>query len=625
MSDTQTLIENRPPSVAALFLERVAATPDAEAYRYPVPPASGEGPDDWKSLSWSQASERVFAIAAGLIELGVQPEQRVALASSTRVEWILADLGIMCAGAATTTVYPQTNAEESAFILSDSESRVLIAEDAAQLDKAREKRAELPGLTHVVVIDPAGADVSEDWILSLAELEKRGAAHLEKNPDLIKEKVGAITSDQLATLIYTSGTTGRPKGVRLPHDNWSYMAKATTATGLISAEDVQYLWLPLAHVFGKVLTSGQIDVGHVTAVDGRVDKIIENLPVVQPTYMAAVPRIFEKVYNGVAAKARAGGPAKYKIFQWAAGVSREYAKASQDSFRRTGTASVPFGLAAKHKVADALVYAKLREAFGGRLRACVSGSAALAPEIGYFFAGAGVHILEGYGLTESSAASFVNPGEAYRTGTVGKPLPGTEVRIADDGEILLRGPGIMEGYHGLPEKTTEVLESDGWFHTGDIGELSPDGYLRITDRKKDLIKTSGGKYIAPAEVEGQFKAVCPYVSNILVHGADRNFCTALIALDEPSILDWAKEQGLSATSYAEVVENPATVELIDGYVKELNEGLQRWQTIKKFKLLPRDLDIEHGELTPSLKLKRPVVEREYKHLIEEMYAGTREA
>jgi long-chain acyl-CoA synthetase len=624
VSDTQTLIENRPPSVAALFLERVAATPDAEAYRYPVPPASGEGPDEWKSLSWAQAAERVYAISAGLIELGVQPEQRVALASSTRVEWILADLGIMCAGAATTTIYPQTNAGESAFILSDSDSKVLIAEDAAQLAKAREKRAELPALTHIVVIDPAGVETG-DGVLTLAELETRGAAYLEKNPELIKERVAAITADQLATLIYTSGTTGRPKGVRLPHDNWSYMAKAIAATGLLGPDDVQYLWLPLAHVFGKVLTSGQIDIGHVTAVDGRVDKIILNLPVVQPTYMAAVPRIFEKVYNGVAAKARAGGGAKYKIFQWAAEVSREYAKASQDNFRRTGTASVPFGLGAKHKVADALVFAKIREAFGGRLRACVSGSAALAPEIGYFFAGAGIHILEGYGLTESSAASFVNPGEAYRTGTVGKPLPGTEVRIADDGEILLRGPGIMEGYHGLPEKTAEVLEADGWFHTGDIGELSPDGYLRITDRKKDLIKTSGGKYIAPAEVEGQFKAVCPYVSNILVHGADRNFCTALIALDEPSILEWAKENGLEGKSYAEVVAAPATVALVEGYVKELNEGLQRWQTIKKFRLLPRDLDVEHGEITPSLKLKRPVVEREYKALIEEMYAGSREA
>ncbi|OXS30837.1 AMP-dependent synthetase/ligase [Streptomyces sp. XY006] len=624
MSDTQTLIENRPPSVAGLFLDRVTATPDAEAYRYPVPSPSGQGPDEWKSLSWAQAAERVFAIAAGLIELGVQPEQRVALASSTRVEWILADLGIMCAGAATTTVYPQTNADESAYILSDSESRVLIAENAEQLAKAKEKRAELPELTHVVVIDAAGAETA-DWILTLDELEKRGAARLEKDPDLIRERVGAISKDQLATLIYTSGTTGRPKGVRLPHDNWSYMAKAIAATGLVSGDDVQYLWLPLAHVFGKVLTSGQIEVGHVTAVDGRVDKIIENLPVVQPTYMAAVPRIFEKVYNGVAAKARAGGGAKYKIFQWAAEVAREYAKVSQDNFRRTGTATVPFGLNAKHKVADTLVYAKIREAFGGNLRACVSGSAALAPEIGYFFAGAGIHILEGYGLTESSAASFVNPGEAYRTGTVGKPLPGTEVRIADDGEILLRGPGIMEGYHKLPEKTAEVLEPDGWFHTGDIGELSPDGYLRITDRKKDLIKTSGGKYIAPAEVEGQFKAVCPYVSNILVHGADRNFCTALIALDEIAITEWAKENGLEGKPYAEIVAAPQTVEMVDGYVKQLNEGLQRWQTIKKFRLLPRDLDVEHGEITPSLKLKRPVVEREYKHLIEEMYEGSREA
>ncbi|MCX5037892.1 AMP-dependent synthetase/ligase [Streptomyces coelicoflavus] len=625
MSDTQTLIENRPPSVAGLFLERVAATPDAEAYRYPVPPASGEGPDDWQSLTWAQAAERVYAIAAGLVELGVQPEQRVALAASTRLEWILTDLGIMCAGAATTTVYPQTNADESAYILSDSESRVLIAEDAAQLAKAREKRAELPDLTHVVVIDAAGADTSEDWILTLDDLERRGAARLETDPQLIKERVGALTKDQLATLIYTSGTTGRPKGVRLPHDNWAYMAKAIAATGLCTKDDVQYLWLPLAHVFGKVLTSGQIEVGHVTAVDGRVDKIIENLPVVQPTYMAAVPRIFEKVYNGVAAKARAGGGAKYKIFQWAAEIAREYAKVTQDNFKRTGTASAPAGLRTKHAVADRLVYAKIREAFGGRLRACVSGSAALAPEIGYFFAGAGIHILEGYGLTESSAASFVNPGEAYRTGTVGKPLPGTEVRIAEDGEILLRGPGIMEGYHKLPEKTAEVLESDGWFHTGDIGELSPDGYLRITDRKKDLIKTSGGKYIAPAEVEGQFKAVCPYVSNILVHGADRNFCTALIALDEIAITEWAKENGLEGRPYAEIVAAPATVEMVDGYVKQLNEGLQRWQTIKKFRLLPRDLDVEHGEITPSLKLKRPVVEREYKNLIEEMYEGSREA
>nr|WP_203607342.1 long-chain fatty acid--CoA ligase [Streptomyces sp. SID11385] len=623
------MIENRPPSVAHLFLERVAATPDAEAYRYPVPPASGEGPSDWASLSWAQADERVERIAAGLIVLGIEPEQRVALAAATRVEWILIDLGIMCAGAATTTVYPSTNTKESAFILADSDSRVVFAEDATQLAKVRENRAGLPELHHVVVLDAEGvtADAADPdgWLLTLADLEKRGQEYLATHPEAIKERIEAITKDQLATLIYTSGTTGRPKGVRLPHEAWSYMAKAIKATGMVLEEDVQYLWLPLAHVFGKVLTSGHIEVGHVTAVDGRVDQIIVNLPVVRPTYMAAVPRIFEKVYNGVAAKAREGGDAKFKIFQWAAGIAREYAKTSQDNFRRTGTATVPFGLRAKHAVADRLVYGKIREAMGGRLRAAISGSAALAPEIGFFFAGAGVHILEGYGLTESSAASFVNPGEAYRTGTVGKPLPGTEVRIAEDGEILLRGPGIMAGYHGLPEKTAEVLEPDGWFHTGDIGELSVDGYLRITDRKKDIIKTSGGKYIAPAEVEGQFKAICPYVSNILVHGGDRNFCSALISLDEEALLAWAKENGLDGKPYEEIVADAKTVEMVDGYVRELNEGLQRWETVKKFRLLPRDLDIEHGELTPSLKIKRPVVEREYGYLLDEMYAGAREA
>jgi long-chain acyl-CoA synthetase len=557
----------------------------------------------------------------------VRPEERVAIASNTSVEWILADLGVLCAGAATTTIYPSTNADETAFILADSGSRVLIAEDAAQLAKARQRRAELPDLAHVVVIDTAdAADPDGDgWVLSLQELEKRGAAFLEQHPEAVREAVAALHRDQLATLIYTSGTTGRPKGVRLPHDAWSYMARAIEAVDLLDENDVQYLWLPLAHVFGKVLTAGHITVGHVTAVDGRVDKIIENLPVVQPTYMAAVPRIFEKVYNGVAAKARAGGGAKYKIFQWAAEVAREYAKATQNSMRLTGSPTAPLGLRTKHALADKLVYAKLREAFGGRLRACVSGSAALAPEIGYFFAGAGIHILEGYGLTESSAASFVNPGESYRTGTVGKALPGLEVRIAEDGEIMLRGPGIMQGYHGLPEKTAEVLEPDGWFHTGDIGELSPDGFLKITDRKKDLIKTSGGKYIAPAEVEGQFKAVCPFVSNVLVVGGGRNFCTALLALDEPTILGWAAENGLGGRSYEEVVTGEQVRELIDGYVRRLNEGLQRWQQIRNFRILPRDLDVEHGDLTPSLKLKRPVVEREFAPLIEEMYAGSREA
>ena len=382
-------------------------------------------------------------------------------------------------------------------------------------------------------------------MLTLAELETRGAAYLEKNPDLIKERVGAITKDQLATLIYTSGTTGRPKGVRLPHDNWSYMAKAIAATGLVSREDVQYLWLPLAHVFGKVLTSGQIEVGHVTAVDGRVDKIIENLPVVQPTYMAAVPaHLREGLQRG-----RGQGPGGRRRQVQDLPVGRRGRPRVRQGHARTTSgapAPPPRPSASPPSTRSPTRWSTPRSARPSAA-SCAPVSPAPPPSPPRSATSSPAPASTSWRATASPsprAASFVNPGEAYRTGTVGKPLPGTEVRIADDGEILLRGPGIMEGYHGLPEKTAEVLEADGWFHTGDIGELSPDGYLRITDRKKDLIKTSGGKYIAPAEVEGQFKAVCPYVSNILVHGADRNFCTALIALDEPSILGWAEENGL---------------------------------------------------------------------------------
>jgi long-chain acyl-CoA synthetase len=276
-------------------------------------------------------------------------------------------------------------------------------------------------------------------------------------------------------------------------------------------------------------------------------------------------------------------------------------------------------LAAAHRVADALVYSKVREAFGGRLRVCFSGSAALAPEIGHFFAGAGVHVLEGYGLTESSAVSFVNPADAYRTGTVGKALPGTEVRIAEDGEILLRGPGIMEGYHKLPRRTAEVLDGDGWLRTGDIGQYSIDGYLRITDRKKDLFKTSGGKYVAPQVIEGRFKTICPYASQFIVHGNLRNFVSALVTLDPDAIEGWAAANGLGGKPYDEIVTSDAAHAMVQGYVDELNAGLNRWETIKKFTILDRDLTVESGEMTPSLKLKRKHVETQYADVLDKMY------
>ncbi|MFC8247353.1 AMP-dependent synthetase/ligase [Streptomyces chartreusis] len=624
MSSAQYLLESRPHSVAHLFLSRVEATPDREAYRYPTEVDGGE---EWRSLTWDQAAQRVTAIAAGLLSLGLRSEERVAISSSTRIEWILADMGVMCAGAAATAVYPSTNGEETAYILADSSSRAIFVENAEQLAKVAAQKSELPDLDYVVLFDPApdAAGAEGLQVLTLAELEERGTEYLAKHPDVVETTVQGIGPEQLATLIYTSGTTGRPKGVRLVHDCWSYQGVAQESTGLVLPDDVQFLWLPLSHVFGKALIAGQVQSGHVMAVDGRIDRIITNLPVIRPTIMASAPRVFEKVYNGIAAKARAEGGAKYKIFQWAAKVARDHARTGQEQRAATGRRTVSLSLALQHALADKLVYGKIRAAFGGRLRGSASGSAALAPDIGYFFAGAGVPVLEGYGLTETSAACTVNPADDSRVGTVGRPLPGTEVRIAEDGEILLRGPGIMRGYHNLPDKTAEVLESDGWFRTGDIGEIDKDGYVRITDRKKDLFKTSGGKYVAPSEIEGRFKALCPFASNILVIGSDRNYCTALITLEESVIMPWAAVNGLDGRPYADVVTSPEVHALIDGFVQRLNTGLQRWQTIKKFAVLPRDLDVEHGELTPSLKVKRPVVEREYADLVEAMYEGAREA
>ncbi|MGW5603833.1 AMP-dependent synthetase/ligase [Streptomyces rochei] len=558
-------LDERPPTVAHLFLDRARATPDAPAYRFPS--AEGVG---WGELSWAGAEERVTALAAGLLSLGIAPAERVAIASSTRIEWILADLAVMCAGLATTTVYPTTDADETAFILADSASRVLFAEDAAQVRKVIAEQDRLPDLTTVVMFDPPREPVRSDRfeVLTLSELEERGSLHLTDQPDAVRRAVDGLDADRLATLIYTSGTTGRPKGVRLVHDCWSYQAAAPVITGLLRSDDIHYLWLPLSHVFGKTLICGQIATGHVMAVDGRVDKVVENLRTVRPTVMAAVPRIFEKIHAALVAQG-AESPG-------------------------------------------------IRAAFGGRLRFAVSGSAGLDPGITSFFLDAGVPILEGYGLTETAAGSTINRPDAVRVGTVGTPYPGTEVRIAEDGEVLLRGPSVMRGYHRLPELSAEVLDTDGWFRTGDIGTLDSDGHLRITDRKKDLFKTSGGKYVAPSEIEGRFKALCPFVSNVIVVGDRRNYCTALITLDASVLLPWAAGHGISG-DYAQVVKAPATHRLIESYLSTLNERLQRWQTIKKFTLLSRDLDVEHGELTPSLKVRRALVARVYEDEIAAMY------
>lgn len=594
-------------SLAQLFYDRVRDTPEREAYRYPVA-------EQWRSMTWRQAGDRVKAIAAGLSSLGLAREDRVGIVSNTRLEWLLCDIGILCAGGATTTVYPSSTAEECAFILSDSETKYVFVEDASQLVKLRAHKPKLGSLRKVILIDGVPDAASDgDWVIALSDLEAKGAASLAANPRVVDDLVAGIAPTHLATLIYTSGTTGQPKGVRLLHECWAYTADTVAAIGLWNDGDVQYLWLPMAHSFGKILMASHIASGSVTAVDGRIPKIVENLAVVRPTLMAAVPRIFEKVYNRILEKSKQGSAAKQKIFAWAVSVGRQGSKIRQQGKQPTGL------LALKLKLADRLVFDKIRALFGGRVRWLISGSAPLSRDIAEFFHACGILILEGYGLTETSAAGFVNRPSKYAFGSVGLVAPGTECKLApEDSEILIKSPAVMNGYHHLPEETAAALTPDGWLRTGDIGEFDAQGFLRITDRKKDLIKTSGGKYIAPQHIEGKLKSRCPYLSQVIVHGDKRNYVTALVALDEESIVKWATANAISQP-YAEIVRMPQTKAMIAPYIDELNATLASYETIKKFEILPVDLSVDAGELTPSLKVKRKVVEKKYAAVLDKMY------
>jgi len=599
-------IANRAPNVARLFLERVQQTPGRPAYRFP----DGEG---WTAVTWAQTGDRVREVAAGLVALGVEAGQRVAIASGTRYEWIVADLAIMCAGAATTTVYPSSMSSDVAFILADSESRVVFAEDDSQIAKLTEVRSEIPLVSAVVTFD---GKTDGEWVLSLDDVAARGRELLSSSPSVIDDRVAAIEPESLATLIYTSGTTGRPKGVRLRHSSWTYEGAAVASEpGLLSVDDLQYLWLPLAHSFGKVLLSTQFAVGFETAVDGRIDKIIENLAIVKPTFMGAAPRIFEKAYNRITTMTADEGGLKKKIFDWAFKVGLDV-KAREFDGR-----SIPLPLKVQYGLANKLVFSKIQERFGGRVRFFISGAAALNGEIARWFDAAGILILEGYGLTETSAGSSVNRPTRNKFGTIGIPFEGTEFRIAKDGELLIKGPGVMDGYHNLDEATAETLDPEGWLHTGDIAEMDSEGFTKITDRKKDLFKTSGGKYVAPSQIESQFKALCPYVGQVLVHGNQRNFVSALVTLDPEAIAGWAKSQsGLENAAYEEIVASEQAKKMIDGYVSDLNSKLNRWETVKRFVILDHDLSVESGEMTPSLKVKRKVVEDNHRAQLDELYA-----
>lgn len=591
------------PSLAALFFDRVAASPEKEAFRY-----LREG--QWKSSTWRDSAARVEPLAAGLLALGIEPEQRVGIASSTRFEWILADLAIMCAGAATTTVYANTNATDTAYIVGDSGCRVAFAENDDQLTKLAEHRADLPDLAKVVVFD---GSADGDWVITLDDLAELGAKYLLDHPRCVHNAAEAITPDRLATLIYTSGTTGRPKGVRLRHEAWVYQGAAVATLGVVGPDDVQLLWLPLAHSFGKVLISAQLACGFTSAIDGRVDKIVDNTAVVRPTFMAAAPRIFEKAHARIVANQQERGGLQWKLF------SRAFAVGLEVDRRRRENDVVPVMLKLQRKLFDRLVFAKVRQVFGGRIRFFVSGSAPLNREIAEWFHAAGLLILEGYGLTETAGGGFINRPDRYKIGTVGLAFEGTQARVGDDGEVQMRSPNVMAGYQNLPEASKEAFTGDGWLRTGDQGAFDAHGFLTITGRIKDMFKTSGGKYIVPPAIEAKFIALCPYASQFLVIGEARNFCVALIALDPDVIAGWATDHGMNGTPYEDLVKAPEVHDLIEEYVGKLNAELNRWETIKKWVLLDHDLSVERGELTPSLKVKRAVIADRYKQIIDALY------
>ncbi len=588
-----------------LFLDRVGQTPDALAFTYPEGPA-------WKKLTWAGTEARVRAIASGLRAIGLEREDVAAILAGTRIEWVLADLGVLCAGGATSTIYPSSTAEECAYILADSAAAVCFAENEEQVAKLLGHRTRLPALTKVVVFD--GAASPDGFVMPLSALEDLGRAHDGSHPGEFEETCAAVEGDSLATLIYTSGTTGPPKGVELTHACWVEQSASIEESGILDHPDAsQLFWLPLAHSFGKMIGTAQLRIGFPTVVDGRVEKLVENLGRFRPTFVCAVPRIFEKVHAKVVLGATDQGGPRAALFRWAIEVGLTVSRK-----RREGEAPGPM-LEARYRLADRLVFRKVRQLFGGRLKFFISGSAPLSREVAEFFDAMGVVILEGYGLTESSAATHCNLPWNRRIGTVGPALPGVEVRLGPDGEVLMRGPWIMRGYRGRADATAEALDGEGWLHTGDVGVLDEQGRLSITDRKKDLIKTSGGKYVAPTELENRLKAATPLISQVLVHGDQRVHVTALVTLDPEALRRLSAQRTLGDLSGEQAAAHLVVHQQVQLAVDQVNAGLPRYAAIRRFAILPREFGEAEGEVTPSQKLKRRVIEQRYRAQLDALY------
>jgi long-chain acyl-CoA synthetase len=566
----------------------------------------------WRDVTWQEMARRARDVSDGLAALGVRAGDRIAILSETRTEWILADLGILGSGAISVPIYQSNPGHECQYILDDSGASWVFVDGEAQAEKIRLIRAKLPGLKGVVRF--TGSPLGDER--TLADLEKAGSEWRRANPAAHAERLVAVGLGDPACYLYTSGTTGNPKGVVITHGAWVYEAEAVAKIQIIRADDLILMFLPMAHSFAKVIEAVWFAEGATAAFVESLEKIVDNAGEVRPTIMPSVPRIFEKAYNAVVSKGLATPGLKGKLFRiamvgfdvWGDG------RVKGDPVERGGLA---FAMGKK------LVFPKLAKAlserFGGRMRLFVSGGAPLSPKINWFFHLLGFTILEGWGLTETSAGTCVNRPGQNRIGTVGPPVPGTEIRIAEDGEILVRGGGVMKEYYRRPEATAEAFR-DGWFLTGDIGELTPEGCLRITDRKKDIIVTAGGKNVAPQNLENELKGD-PLISQVMVHGDQRRFLSALVTLNEENARKWAAESGLDARMpLAALAEHPAMRARIQQSVDALNAKQASYASIKAFAILPKDFTQEAGEITPTLKVKRKLCSQRYKAILDGFYA-----
>jgi len=595
-----------PANVMRVLLDRAAKNPDKTAAHFKRDGA-------WRTYTWKEQVERSRRISNGLLALGVKPGDRVAILSSTRVEHPIADAGILGVGGITVPMYQSILAHEVEYILRDSGASHVFVEDELQLAKVREARASLPGLGKAILFQGNVPEADASWTMTFDALSRSGDEYGAANPGEVDARIAALEPEQTASLLYTSGTTGNPKGVMLTHRNWCYEAAAVERIGVIQPGDSILFFLPLAHSFAKVV---QVAAWHTGAETAFTDpnEIVQSAGEIRPSLIPSAPRVFEKVYSTVVSNGSSSPGLKGLLFRWSMSLFDEYVEA-----RQAGRSYGGLGWTVAKKLVFSKVAHTLRhERLGGRIRLFVSGSAPLSPKIAWFFDLLDLPVLEGYGLTETSAGTSVNRLGKNKIGTVGLPMPGTEFKIAPDGEILIRGGGVMKGYYNRPQETAEVLEPDGWFHSGDIGSLDADGYLRITDRKKDIIVTAGGKNVAPQNIENALKTE-QIVSQALVYGDKRKYLTALITVQEENARKILEAKGIRVSSYEEMTKRPEIHAEVEAAVTRLNANLARYESIKKFAIPPRDFTVETGELTPTLKVKRKVTTEHYRSVLDSLY------